>query len=416
MFSELMSQPIGAEGASNGLVLNDAPDNQHFVTRILGMAVEIHAPPSDNAILVVEMLLSSLEAFLATAIEHRIMPHTERFTIEVVETDTAEQPVFSIDRDRMLGTLLWPASLPPTRLSEQQTIRELWPNVAAQLLDATCIIPDAEKVLTALTKEERALDRMTIATTSPNSYHRIFNRYLTRAADLVEAEPQAYAPRTRPVIERIDIAGIVAEQSGKSRKEILAREPCGESHRDYGIRSVIDLHLWDAASWRGAGFLGNEPGFPPFYALLFQDEDAATKIFERWRERFGAYDEADHIRLSIIRRIPGLDPHHYSIQISANANRAEIESGRIVGFTARALVTEAKSDHNLETFLALYREFGAYYLIPAVWNEGMDEPRFLTHLPVLKRALNVLEAASLTDQDIELIAVKQAREKKSKAI
>lgn len=41
----------------------------------------------------------------------------------------------------------------------------------------------------------------------------------------------------------------------------------------------------------------------------------------------------------------------------------------------------------------------------------VEEPRFLTHLPVLKRALNVLEAASLTDRDIELIAVKQAQQR-----
>ncbi len=41
----------------------------------------------------------------------------------------------------------------------------------------------------------------------------------------------------------------------------------------------------------------------------------------------------------------------------------------------------------------------------------MDEPRFLTHLAVLKRALNVLEAASLCESDIELIAVEQAQQR-----
>ncbi len=94
MFSVMMSQPIGIDGANIGVVLNDAMTPQRFVTHIVGMAIEIHAPPSDNAILVCEMLLSSLEAFLATAIEHRIMPHTERVTIEVIEVDTTEQPVF----------------------------------------------------------------------------------------------------------------------------------------------------------------------------------------------------------------------------------------------------------------------------------------------------------------------------------
>lgn len=74
-------------------------------------------------------------------------------------------------------------------------------------------------------------------------------------------------------------------------------------------------------------------------------------------------------------------------------------------------MTEATSDRNLDTFLAMYRQFGAYYLIPAIWNDGMDEPRFLTNLPVLKRALNVYEAVDLTDQHIELMAVKQAQER-----
>ena len=106
-----------------------------------------------------------------------------------------------------------------------------------------------------------------------------------------------------------------------------------------------------------------------------------------------------------------LNDNQHSIQISANPDRAEMESGRIVGFTARSLVTEATSDRNLDTFLDLYRQFGAYYLIPAIWNDGMDEPRFLINLPVLKRALNVYEAADLTDQHIELMAVKQAQER-----
>src|SRR5690606_405716 len=131
----------------------------------------------------------------------------------------------------------------------------------------------------------------------------------------------------------------------------------------------------------------------------------------RWRERIGPYDEKDLIRLSIIRRIPNIDRYHYSIQISANPDRAEMESGRIVGFTARSLVTEATSDRNLDTFVALYRQFWHYYLIPAICNDVTNEPRFLNMLPVLKRALNGYEAADVTNQHIELMAAKQAQER-----
>lgn len=407
MFSVMLSQPIGSEGKGNRLILNESGMSQHFTTVILGMTVEVHTPESDETILAAEMTLSGLEAFLATAIEHRVMPHTERFAIEISEDRAIEQPAFSIDRDRMVGLLRWPTGLLPTKFSAQDRIRDIWPSMTSQILDATCFIPDAEKVTTALMREERVIDRMGLAITSPNSYHRMFGRYVTRGSDLVETDLNVFAPRSRPHIERLDLA----EQSGKPGREILERDPAGESHRDLGVRTVIDLHLWDAAGWRGAGFSENEPDYPPFYALLFQDEAAATKIFERWRERLSPYDETDRIRISIIRRIPGLNPYHYSIQISANPDPKDFESGQIVVFTARCLVTEAKSDQNLETFLAMYRQFGAYYLIPAIWNEGMSAPEFLTHLPVLKRGLNIFQAEDLTEQDIELIAVKQAQDR-----
>jgi hypothetical protein len=235
-------------------------------------------------------------------------------------------------------------------------------------------------------------------------------RYLTRPVDLTEAAPKSYPPRTRrPHIERVDLVTMAAARTGR-REEVRAREPAAESHRSIGVRSIIDLHLWDQAGWRGAGFDANEPGYPPFFALIFENETAATKIFERWREGIGPYDEQDRIRLSLIRRLPGRDPFHYSIQLSANVLAGDLESGQMIGFTVRSLIVQPGSDENLENFLDSYHHFRAYYLVPAVWREGMGEPRFLLHLPVLKRQLNVFDADDVTDQQVEWIAVRQSEE------
>ncbi len=41
---------------------------------------------------------------------------------------------------------------------------------------------------------------------------------------------------------------------------------------------------------------------PPFIAIMFKDRDAAVKIFERWRERFGTVDKEEEIHVGIVRR------------------------------------------------------------------------------------------------------------------
>lgn len=411
MFSILASQPAGSEGTATGPILHARDVPQLISTTLLGMQVDIRMPGSDHAILVAEAVAGSLEAFFATTIEHRLMPHTERFTIDIVEDEAIERPSFAVDREAMRATLAWPANLAPTRFSEQALIRGLWLDIAAQLLDTTCIIADAERTITALGGDERVIGRMALVITAANSYHRMTGRYLTRPADLTEAPLKSYPARTpRPHIERVDVVAMAAARSGRTPEEVRARKPAAESHRSIGVRSIIDLHLWDQAGWQGAGFDANEPGYPPFFALIFENEAAATKIFERWRESIGPYDEQDRIRLSLIRRLPGRDPFHYSIQLSANALPGELESAEMIGFTVRSLFVRPSSDENLESFLGSYHYFRAYYLIPAIWREDMPEPSFLLHLPVLKRQLNVFDAADVTDQQVEWIAVKQSEE------
>lgn|GEM_PF-4140604 len=87
----------------------------------------------------------------------------------------------------------------------------------------------------------------------------------------------------------------------------------------------------------------------------------------------------------------------------------ELEKGQVIGFTARSMVVTPKSHQNLEGLLERFARFRAYYLIPAVWDESMPEPKFLEHLPVLKRQLNVTDAGDVTQNDIEWMAVEQSK-------
>ncbi|HEY0013278.1 MAG TPA: hypothetical protein VGB79_10575 [Allosphingosinicella sp.] len=152
-------------------------------------------------------------------------------------------------------------------------------SIAAQLLDATCFVPDAERAISALTQGERVTGRMALKTAAAQSYHRTTGRYLTRPGDLLEGPSREFPLRTpRPAIERIDLEALVAQRSDQPPAPTAPRPPA-ESHRELAVRSVIDVHLWNQAKWRGAGFAQNARGYPPFLALIFEDYEAATKIF-----------------------------------------------------------------------------------------------------------------------------------------
>lgn len=110
----------------------------------------------------------------------------------------------------------------------------------------------------------------------------------------------------------------------------------------------------------------------------------------------------------MIRHLPGHSPFHYSIQLSANVLPGELEEGQVIGFTTRSMVVEPASDENLQNFLGDYLYYGAYYLIPAIWHEGLAKPDFRWDLPALKRQFNVLEAAAVTNQQIEWLALREA--------
>ena len=409
LLSRLANQAVGDTSSGIGVVLNGKNASQTLSTKLLGMRVDIQTLGSQNAILAGETVVSSLEAFFATTIEHRVFPHTEHFAICVVEDKAATAPFFAISRDEMTGTLTWPTDLAPTSYGNREIIRDVWVDVAAQVIAVTCFIPDAELVLQALTRGERVLGRMMLVAASPNSYHRMFNRYLTRAGDLFEGELRDYPPRSpRPEVDKFDLKGLAQRPSDCEDAASDRREIAAESHRDHTIRSVIDVHLWDKAAWRGAGFVEHEPGYPPLLALLFEDEEAATKIFERWRGRFTHYDEGDRIRVSIIRNLADRPPAHYALQISANAYPSEVEPGQIVGLIARCLTAEPASSVNLDRFLLQYSRYRAYYLAPAIIQPGLGQPRFLDNIRIIKRELNIVDAASVTEQMIEWLAVKQS--------
>ena len=139
-------------------------------------------------------------------------------------------------------------------------------------------------------------------------------------------------------------------------------------------------------------------------ALMFKNQEAAAKIFERWRERFGAVDQEEEIHISIIRRFSAEHPAHYGMVVTSGV-KARPEGSQLAMVVSRSLTMEPSDEVNLTGFLDLFKKAGAYLLMPMVIMPG-QRPQFIDKLHLLKRTLHVKMAADVGPNDMENMFLK----------
>ena len=403
IFSMLASQPV-AQYLRGSLVLNlESP--QTLSTTILGMVVEINIPGSIQSILVAEAVLGSLEAFFATVIEQRVVPHTEKLILNLVEDVEASNPSFEIDTMNMAGTIVWPSTLSPTSFEKQSVVYRFFAEVSGHVLVTCCVIEGVDTFLQKLYTDEAVQHRMTMVAIASTSYHRVASKSVSRISDWKNFVQKSYELRSvRPTLTLIPTKEEVVLETSKTEDQ-SDKQAKPKDHRAYSVRSVIDIHAWDQARWKGIAYAQISPLQPPYVAFLFENEEGGRKIFERWRERFGTQDEHEEISLSIIRQLPKQNKHHYCVLITSKLPETDsYKPNKMVIMASRSLVMEPDSDINLERFLESYRHFGAYQILPAFLSVK-GTPELVFTLSISKRDLTIKMAASVGEHDLEAMAL-----------
>lgn len=131
------------------------------------------------------------------------------------------------------------------------------------------------------------------------------------------------------------------------------------------VKSVINVHLWDEACWRGTAYLSYGPASPPAIGLMFENRGAAISIFENWKARFGAVDALDDIYFAIIRAVSESRPHDYIALVTSRIDDTEhAKSGKIMSIASRSTTMTPASSENLDRFLREYETTQCYDLMP----------------------------------------------------
>lgn len=403
LFTLLASQPVSSN--PHGPVIFNETDSQCLVSRVQGVRVAVHHPSSDVSVIAAEAVIGSIEALFATAIELGAAAHTENFTVTLQESSEADKPDFTIDAEEMVATIRWPAGLIPATYDRQDDVQKMLIGLAAAIFVATCHVEDLQKTVEHLFENEAVLDRIGMVVVVGNSRQRIFKRGLSRLSDWTQLATSGFTLEpSRPVITRRKLKSL---EDGEVRSEAGGRSAPfpTNNHRDLGVRSVIDVHLWNRAGWTGTAFADWGPSYPPAIALMFTNEDAARKIFARWRERLGEADREGEIYIAIVRGISIDHPAHYRVLITSGVpSDDEKTAGKTFMMTSRMQTMHAESDVNLSRFLDIYSRSRAYLLLPAILKEGA-EPQLIPELGILKRELSVRDAAELSEHDVEAMAL-----------
>jgi hypothetical protein len=90
---------------------------------------------------------------------------------------------------------------------------------------------------------------------------------------------------------------------------------------------------------------------------LFQNADAARKIFQRWRERFGNRDTDEEIYIAIVRHLPAQNQHHYLMMVRSKLpDDLPRDPRRAILTVSQSITMTPDSDRNLQLFLDAYQE------------------------------------------------------------
>lgn len=397
-FALMKAQPVS--GQLLGRLILNAPDGQVIETCICGLTVEVAAPGDDAGTVTAQAVVAAFEAMLATMIEDGVGAHTERFRIDIVETDE-DEPSVRTDPKEMSSLVAWPRSLHVADYARQPDVGAFLMRVVWEAMAATFVLPELKNTLERLVAKGSAHDRVSSVLASLTALHRIIGRPVVRldraATDYRIRDRPAVADMERPASGGDDEDVLPAPKSGGGR-------PTVGRHRGMKVQSVIDVHSWDEARWKGILYASYGDDVPPIFALTFTNAAGARRIFERWRERFGTKDVNHDINMSIIRNLPGHPVSHYAVQItSRRPDDGSWERGVLYQIMNRVHVMEPVDNTNLETFLSKRRAAGCFMLAPAVLTAG--QPDILTDLVILKRDINVVDAAYVAEHDIENVAL-----------
>ncbi|MXX90806.1 MAG: hypothetical protein F4Y68_16460 [Boseongicola sp. SB0665_bin_10] len=380
-------------------------------SNVLGCRIEVACTNNLVSIGIGEAVLGSLEALLATSLDHRIFPQVDHLQLQVAPSDDVGlSPVltFSDVEGEPVGTIRHRLVM-EHKTKEDVLSFPLWMREAILEVFLRFARPqDAKTWGEALFEDERALDR---ALTFSNVPIMLGNLHGDRAqlslADWIDpADPTYEVKRAEawppaPAHDAIKSVGNAKREEGLATRDL--RDAAKGKHSKTRWISPIDVQKWDKAKWNATLFIWSPPGSdmpPPLLGLAYKNLPAAEDIFRSWRKRYGDDDVKDDLKITIVRGISRDSPAAYAVMIGQNPDNVPVSEENVFEFVSRFHRMYPNSTQNLDQFLADYARHSRYILIPAHLPNKLESPKPIFDLPIGKHDLTVINAWEIAANDM----------------
>lgn len=411
--AEAFMRSVRDYGVKAGYPIPDFALDETIVltSNVLGCRITMMCANNLVSIGIGEAVLGSLEALLATSLDHRIFPRTDHLQLRVEPSDDVDlrptlqfadidgEPVGSIKHRLVMEYRTKEDALSfPNWMKD--AVLEIFLRFAAPL--------DVETWGKALFEDERALDRALTFSNVPIMISNLHgDRVRLSLADWIDPADPTYEVKhaetwpSAPPPESTKTYGNARLGEGLAPQE-MRDAPKGKHSQTRWI-SPIDAQKWDEAKWIGTLFMCYPPGPdvpPPLLGLAYENASAANDIFQSWHKRYGADDIKDDLKITIVRGISRDNPSAYAVMVSPNLDNLPLSEGNTIGIVSRINRMNPKTTQNLDLFLEDYARHGRYVLFPAHLPNKMAQPEPMFDFSIGKHNLTVINAWEIGANDI----------------
>ena len=178
------------------------------------------------------------------------------------------------------------------------------------------------------------------------------------------------------------------------------------------VTAVIDVDLWNQAIWRGTAVLSDGQS-APYLGLLFENREAAIKIFTQWNKDFGNKDIYEEIRISIIEGDIPEEKHGYTVHITTNQENLVSKCKKLnlkIDETLFAIVSRyrrietATNNRNMEVFREEVERYLSYKIIPVYMSKEGLEPLF--EYEIEKTEIFFRQVCDIDENDIDACCIR----------
>ncbi len=385
-------------------------DRVYMRSHVLGCEVTLETANNLTSIGIAEAILGTLEALLATSLNHRMLPLLDRLVVRVFPEEISDgvPKLEFVDEDgEPVGLVTHPKRLVFNDREEATSFPSWLKDSVIRIMLKFTVPAEYEAWGKAVFEDESAFARSLTFSNIPVMLGNLFGEKSELSIDdWIESGDRSYPPKGlaswTPPEEPSDVRSLGDARRGEGDPPEGFFDPEKLRHSDMKVVSPIDIKKWDAARWDAVMFIvvpSDDKQYPPILGLSYKNREPARSIFEGFIKRFGKDDLENALCITIVRGVSAKNPLAYGVIVGPNMEKMPMRSGNFVMFASRIQWMYPSSQKNLDGFLEAFHLHKRYLLVPSHFPTRNSTPDPMFDLALGKHHLKLREAWKIGEND-----------------